>query len=303
MYVDDWFIVVAMVLSLINFAFACAAFSYGWGHPISTVTPENRRASLIGQFGYVTVWMVTLCFVRLSIAASLLRFNKELLWRGILYGLMTLQVLISTGFVIMQFVQCKPVSAFWENIPSVKCWPVKPMLIYGWIIAGVYVAMDLTLALMPVRILLQLNRTRTEKILIGCLMATGLLATGIICAKMTTYPRFGKGDPMQESVEPCMYTKVEELVGIIASCLPTLKAPVERLLRSNGFLATRFHNTRPSFVRTTPVDHGSPVVYGHDQDKLPSQVRQEENSVDSYSLEPKSSNTTMDKWKQGDQAV
>jgi hypothetical protein len=90
------------------------------------------------QFASGTVWVVTLCFVRLSIAASLLRFGNELLWRGVLYGLMTFQVLISSGYIVMQFAACTPITSNWENVPNVKCWPVKPIIIYGWIIGGMY---------------------------------------------------------------------------------------------------------------------------------------------------------------------
>jgi len=153
---DDWLIIIgtvwlswrrlrsvvtktSKVLSLVNFIFASVAFAYGWGHPFAKVAPSDFSTSRKAQFGYATVWMATLCFVRLSIAASLFRFGQEKLWRGTLYAIMTLQTLISMSFIIMQFVQCTPVASFWQNVPGVKCWPLKPMLIYGWIIAGVCV--------------------------------------------------------------------------------------------------------------------------------------------------------------------
>ena len=113
--------------------------------------------------------------------------------------------------------------------------------------------MDLTLALMPIKLIRSLTRPLTEKILIGILMATGLLATGVLCAKLSTYPTFGKGDPMQATVEPAMWTKLEELCGIIASCLPSLKEPGEKALRRIGVLTTRLHNTLPSFVNSHPI--------------------------------------------------
>jgi len=101
-----------------------------------TVAPANRVATLRMQFGFGTVWVVTLCLVRLSIAAQLLRFGQDYLWRGILYGIATLQIIISTGYVIIQFIACQPLSGLWENVPGTKCWPVKPILILGWVVAG-----------------------------------------------------------------------------------------------------------------------------------------------------------------------
>jgi hypothetical protein len=133
--------------------------------------------------------------------------------------------------------------------------------------------MDLILALMPIRFIRTLNRPRTEKFLIGILMATGLLATGVLCAKLTTLKTVGKGDPMNASIRIVMWTKLEEQVGIIASCLPAVKQLAERVLRRWSLVTTRFHNTRPSFVKSfamdmpqtamdvpqTPKDHGSSV--------------------------------------------
>jgi len=164
--------------------------------------------------------------------------------------------------------------------------------------------MDLTLALMPIRILRTLTRTRTEKMLIGVLMATGLLATGILCAKLTTYPSWGKGDPMQDMVKPCAYTKIEELVGIIASCLPTLKAPAERVLRRAGVLTTRFRDTRPSFVRSIEMaPHRLSEDHGSDKDKSSSQPRNHSSSTDSYRGYPESSITTIDRRNETEKAT
>lgn len=109
--------------------------------------------------------------------------------------------------------------------------------------------MDLTLSLMPIKLILTLNRSRSEKILIGCLMALGLAATAVAGAKMTTYNSFGTGDPMQATIAPSMYAKLEEIVGIIASCLPPLKSFFETFLKNMGLLKEH-QLSRPSFVNT-----------------------------------------------------
>jgi hypothetical protein len=80
-------------------------------------------------------------------------------------------------------------------------------------------------------------------------MALGLLATTVACVKMTTFNDYGKGDPMQATIKPSMYAKLEELVGIIASCLPCLKAPAEHCLRKLGLLKEH-ELLRPGFVNS-----------------------------------------------------
>ncbi|KAI0607744.1 hypothetical protein Ptr902_07099 [Pyrenophora tritici-repentis] len=160
---------------------------------------------------------------------------------------MGLQTLISGAYVVIQFAQCNPISANWNTGIASKCWNLRPIITLGWIIAGVYIAMDLMLSLMPIRLIRTLNRSTSEKILIGVLMALGLLATTINCAKMTTFSSFGKGDVMQATILPSMWAKLEEEVGIIATSLPWLKSPVENWLKKMDLLKEH-QLTRPSVV-------------------------------------------------------
>jgi hypothetical protein len=52
--------------------------------------------------------------------------------------------------------------------------------------------MDVILSLMPIRLVRALRRSTSEKILIAVLMALGLCATAISCAKMTTFSKLEK---------------------------------------------------------------------------------------------------------------
>ena len=150
--------------------------------------------------------------------------------------------------------------------------------------------MDLTLALMPIRLVRTLTRSTSEKILISCLMALGLLAMAMMCVKMTTFTSFGKGDPMQATIRPSMYAKIEEQIGIIAACLPCLKAHAEKLLFRLGIFKEH-QLSRPSFVNTLPL---GTLQKGQEQDQrssaeVESPAGKEEVRVDSVSVLPGSS--------------
>jgi hypothetical protein len=112
--------------------------------------------------------------------------------------------------------------------------------------------MDLILSLMPIHLIRTLNRSISERILICVLMGLGLIATAISCLKMTTFNDFGKGDPMQATIRPSMYAKLEEVIIIIVSSLPCLKQPAEQALRKLGILKEH-QLTRPSFVNSISI--------------------------------------------------
>ncbi|KAL6708863.1 hypothetical protein ACN47E_002270 [Coniothyrium glycines] len=251
LHLDDKLILVAEPLSITTIGIAIAATSHGWGKPLPYFTPSDLVQTMKLNFALQTVWLITFALVRLSVACSLLRFGTDRAWRWPLYLIMGFQVIISSGYFIIQFAQCKPIAANWDSVPGAVCWPLQPIIDLGWVVAGVYIVMDLILSLMPIRLIRTLSRSRTEKILICILMSLGLLATSMACAKMTTFTSFGKGDLMQDTIKPSLWAKLEEQVGIIASSLPCLKSPVESLLKRCGVL--REHQlTQPSFVGTGP---------------------------------------------------
>lgn len=123
-------------LSLINACLAYAAISYGWGRPFITLSPENYTKTMKLQFAVQTTWIFTLCFVRLSVACSLLRFGTDLWWRYTLYAIIGIQIAISSSYIVIQFGQCKPIASNWESVNNVECWNLHAIINYGWAVAG-----------------------------------------------------------------------------------------------------------------------------------------------------------------------
>jgi hypothetical protein len=132
-------------------------------------------------------------------------------------------------------------------------------------LSGVMIAFDLILAIMPIKLIRTLSRPPRERILISCLMATGLIATAVACVKLYVYNRgphkWTVPDELVDSIDSTLYSKMEELLGIIAACMPCLKRPGEELLRRIGLLG-EVHwpgMSKQSFVFST-MARGSVVV-------------------------------------------
>jgi hypothetical protein len=126
------------LLSLLSMSFAYTAIAYGWGKPMAYVSPSNIKSALKMQFGMQFAWLFSLCLVRLSVAASLLRFDCSIWWKWMLYFIMGLQCFITASYVVIQLGQCTPISASWETVPDVKCWPTTPIVVYGWAVSGMF---------------------------------------------------------------------------------------------------------------------------------------------------------------------
>lgn len=107
---------------------------------------------------------------------------------------------------------------------------------------------DVILALLPIHLIRTLHRSVRERILICCLMATGLLAAAIAAYRMGISDETFAGDLVSSTVMMSMWCMLEVLLGIVAACMAPLKAPAERLLYRAGILVSRGQMTRPSFV-------------------------------------------------------
>ena len=71
-------------------------------------------------------------------------------------------------------------------------------------------------------------------------MGAGVFSAAAVIVKLTYLDSFGKTkDPFFDVVNLATWSVVEEQMGIIAACVPTLKSPFERVLRRVGLLSTR----------------------------------------------------------------
>ena len=114
--------------------------------------------------------------------------------------------------------------------------------------AGILAFMDFILAFMPIHLIRTLNRRTSEKILICFMMSLGMVAGAISSYKISISDKTFSGDLLIGTLKMAMWCDLEALLGIVAACVPCLKAPGERLLHRFGILVSRVEITRPSFV-------------------------------------------------------
>ena len=223
-------------------------------------------------FSAMTLWIMACALVRLSIAISLLRLSTDRIWRGSLWTIITAQIVLYIVFMVFHLFGCRPLRASWEPVWDMRCWPRHHVRDFGYtssgmfmapivhtrlIEAGLLTAIDFILAFMPIHLIRGLNRRTSEKILICFMMSLGLMAGVIASYKISISDKTFRGDLMSGTVILAMWNELEALLGIVAACVPCLKAPGERLLHRVGLLATRAEMTRPSFVISLQ-DHNSP---------------------------------------------
>jgi hypothetical protein len=88
------------------------------------------------EFAGQLLWIWALTFVKLSVALSMIRVTPSRRWQIVLYCFNGFLVVTAVLFVILQLVQCKPISGNWHPGPGNSCWNRDGLAMSGYISGG-----------------------------------------------------------------------------------------------------------------------------------------------------------------------
>jgi hypothetical protein len=111
------------------------------------------------------------------------------------------------------------------------------MLIYFATVC--YLATDIVFSFLPILFIRKIRRPMREKLVLGLLMALGLLCSAAVIPKLISLRAFGSNpDFTYNSQGVVVWSALEMYLGIIAVCIPVLRNHFEAGLRRLGFSVT-----------------------------------------------------------------
>jgi len=234
--IDDLTLVFALILTIIWYGITAAEYHHGRG--IEGLPPVLPTVGpMIVATGVLWVWALNL--IRISIAFMLLRLKDSRPWKIALWSIIVVQVSMLIVGTTMHLVLCNPISDRWAA-PGAKthCIPDPSFKAYGYAFSAFTIVSDLVLSLLPLTFIHGLHRPVHEKVLIGCLMSAGLVATAVAITRLLLIVGLGPGankGPYLNMVQDLLWG-FELTIGVLAASVPTLKAPIHRKLLSWGVL-------------------------------------------------------------------
>lgn len=257
--VDDALIIASAALALGSWICLVLQIPYGLGHHGLTIPVEDRV-----KFEHISFWKtvlsdgVALGLLRISMAISLLRLNRELKWyRWSLYAIIGFVIAYSIQAIAWLFVYCTPYSGWWEfqwmNPFDPRChdFNVFVDLVYWNISCNIMT--DVCLGALPVPIIWHLKmKLRVRLYVIGILnLGYFAILMGILKAvfMLTT-----GGDPDATFDYWVHFWQNLQLdIGIIAACASFLKPLVGRVLKINS--SAGYYPSHQQYIRSdrTPL--------------------------------------------------
>jgi hypothetical protein len=211
--------------------------------PTSFFLPDAQVA-----FKYAVVsqplWAWSMATIKISFALMLLRIEQTLSWRRFLWAMIILQIVIGVYNTIGTLLQCVPIYKAWDLTGTVpgSCWSKEAQSTSTIVIAVLATITDFLFAALPINFLRKIQRPLRERIIVGVLMGLGVFAGISSIIKITFAAQFGRtGDMLDESVTIGMWSVLEELIGFIVICVPSLRSPVQRAVHTFSGMTSRMH--------------------------------------------------------------
>lgn len=193
----------------------------------------------------IGVWGLSMTCIKISIALTLLRIQgKERGWRIFLYTIMGIQAVYGIGNTLFNLViACRPLEAAWNPfLPGGKCVSFEVMRGVSNLGSSINITTDVLLSLAPATFLRKLNRPLRERIFVCVLMGMGLFASVSSIVKTVIVKDWG--DPLTADdwwatgVSICTWTVLEQLLGVLAACVPAMKGIFQKCLGAMGVSLT-----------------------------------------------------------------
>ncbi|KAF2685451.1 hypothetical protein K458DRAFT_365867 [Lentithecium fluviatile CBS 122367] len=267
---DDFTITFAMAFAIVEWSLIAAAAQYGFGRPAAYILPSDQIMARHLLFASKAFWTVCVLFVKVSIACTLLRLKHSRSWRIFLWTMIAVQVLSCAASLIFRMLQCDPMASMWDPgaHQHAVCVRQSAVQVDMYVHAGIGTATDFMLAAVPLSFILCTRRPLHEHLAISILVGLGVFATASSIVKtMLSSSTLPGTNTLSTTVDPTLWSLLEQQIGIIASCLPALKPLWDQTITRPGTFHSPDHHRRRHRHKDGQKPH--PMVTGPFRLSLP----------------------------------
>ncbi|OJJ49273.1 hypothetical protein ASPZODRAFT_129699 [Penicilliopsis zonata CBS 506.65] len=171
------------------------------------------------------LYKIVLCLNKMSFLVFYLRIFPTKKFRLLCFATIAVVASGTFGFMIATIFQCVPVQANWHRHIAKKC---VNNTIFRWCWAGYNTLMDMWVCLMPMPLLARLQLDTARKVGVMVVFGLGLFVCVTSMIRMRSMETSTTTtDPTWGSFDALMWSAIEASTGIICTCLPFLKGPIQ----------------------------------------------------------------------------
>ncbi|KAI0408372.1 hypothetical protein F4802DRAFT_409759 [Xylaria palmicola] len=219
---DDHALAISWVCIVLANACTSIAISLGWGQQIYDLPVENFPYILVALYISGAFSILAAALSKSSFALTLLRISNGWVRYVVWFAMITINIVMSLS-IIFNFVQCTPVEKNFNVFIPGSCWPRRTLSGYNIFVAAYSGVMDILLALLPWKVIWNMDMSRKERFGAICAMSLGLLAGTISLVKISALAGVFQAN-LNSSMQLVVLSIAETAVTIMAASIPILRA-------------------------------------------------------------------------------
>ncbi|KAL4821381.1 hypothetical protein BDW67DRAFT_48461 [Aspergillus spinulosporus] len=235
---EDWTILLSLLFAIIYLALVICQYQYGLGKHSDALSHHELKLQLKSLWAAIPMYNASLLFTKISLLLQYLRIFPSYKFRIVCYIVMGIVIAYSTWAIVSGFVNCVPVARFWDRELPGHCLSFEALWFFN---ASMNIATDLTLLILPMPLITQLQLPKRQKLALMGVFALGGLVVITSFLRLSGLRKVARSsDTSWSNVAAAYWTAAECNVAIICACLPFLRPLVSRLFPK--FLSTNSYN-------------------------------------------------------------
>ncbi|RYO65651.1 hypothetical protein AA0116_g2385 [Alternaria tenuissima] len=219
---DDGLLVISWFLLLVQLILNQLSIDLGFGkHALDIDFSHFERITYYGASG-LTVSIAAIILSKISFGVTLLRLTEGWLKAYVWFAIITLFA-FAVPVAVLPWTLCKPLTKTFVDILPGTCVDKHPSVQYGRFQAVWAAIMDISLALLPWKVLWNLKMRTAEKIGVGIAMSLGLLAGATAIVRARYVELLQTQDLSYEAYNSVIWSTAESAMTIVATSIPILR--------------------------------------------------------------------------------
>ncbi|KAI1377812.1 hypothetical protein F4677DRAFT_413630 [Hypoxylon crocopeplum] len=218
---DDWLIIVAVALCVVQLALLIEAIHYGLGKHIQVVPSPSIAPYLLYTFLSELYYAIDVTLIKLSVLTLYLRlFNIDQRFKKSCYAMMGFVLAWGIAVLFTTIFQCAPVTAAWDKtIPGLKCFNLADFVI-GSNVPNILA--DTMIIILPMPLLWSLKLSLVRKLGLIALFLVAAVTTVISILRCVYNAKIDPMDATWNFVTVAILSTVEVNVGVCCACMPVM---------------------------------------------------------------------------------
>ncbi|EFQ95833.1 hypothetical protein PTT_04703 [Pyrenophora teres f. teres 0-1] len=278
---DDGVLVVSWLLLLVQILLNQLSINLGLGKHALDINFDNfERITYYGASG-LTISIGAIVLSKISFGLTLLRLTEGWFRVYVWFAIATLFI-FAVPVAVIPWVLCKPIAKTFVDILPGKCVDKHPSVIYGRFQAVWAAIMDISMALLPWKVLWALQMRFAEKIGVGIAMSLGILAGATAIVRARYVEQLQEQDLSYEAYNSVIWSAAESAMTIVATSIPILRVFFKQRIKE---AITSYQNSSSRSKSRTNASGSNPSQPSHNASAISRENKRRSKRNTTYMVE------------------